>query len=463
MSAARAYEAAIDLDGHHPGWYFQLGRMREKCQEWASAARAYEAAISLDSNRPAWLLALARVYERRNAWPDAVRAYEAANALDTTHPDWQFKLGYAYERTSQWPAAVRAYEAAVAGDSRNVLWRYRLGRARVLAGGDDRALDQYRMAAYRTSGGDAALRRLVAQHAARAVEPAMITSEPLQGGSSIAVKHTLSTRVGTLPLHLVQKITTNRNEARAVQFVAGVELPPEISTPELLAAVETGELVHLFFEYVPMRLGFDCSLGSFQRYGEIYARFGRIVTDDDGLDGLKRGGYSPESLHARLEQIKSLDAYRRALTLDGSVRTTFHAVEARVGELAAAAAGMPWVFSHNDAGIGNVMSRRDADGRITSIVVIDWGFAGLNLAGADLHHLLRHPGVTDDLIDALVCGYSRAAREYLPGLRTDDVRLAANLYCFRRATELTRRRPITPEALRRALTFARNAAELAAR
>ncbi|MGH8982508.1 MAG: phosphotransferase family protein [Acidimicrobiia bacterium] len=463
-SAARAYEAAIGLDSRHPSWHFRLACMRAKCREWASAARACEAAIALDGHQPAWFLGLARMYERCNDWPGAARAYEAAIALGDTCPDWQFKLGCAYERTSQWPAAARAYEAAVAGDDRKMLWQYRLGRARlILAGANGPAADQCCIATYGTSGGDAALRRLLAQHAGHPFDQGLITSEPLRGGTSIAVKHTLRKDVGTLPRCMAHKITTNRNEARVAQLLAGVDqLPLEISTPELLAVVDTDEVVHLFFEFVPMRLGFDCSQESFERYGEIYAAFGRIVTDDD-LDTLSRGEYSAESLLARLEQLESLDAYKRALDLDAAVGIAFQTIEAEVGDLAAAAAAMPWVFSHNDAGIGNVMSRRDSSGRITSIVVIDWGFAGLNLAGADLHHLLRHPGVSDDLINALVAGYCRAARERLPGLRADHVRFAANLYCFQRASELSRRHPMTPEALRHALTFGRTAAELAAR
>lgn len=462
-AAAHAYESAIGLDRDQPGWHFQLARMREKCREWSSAARAYEAATALDGTRPDWFLKLARMYERSNDWPGAARAYEAALALDDSHPDWHARLGYAYERTSQWSAAARAYEAAVAGEGGNTLWQYRLGRARlIIAGPQGSDVAQHRMAAYRASGGEAALHRLLTQHATSPLDRATVTSEPLRGGTSIAVTHTLTTQVGTLPERIVHKITTNRNEEKVVQLVARVELPPEISTPRLLAVVGTEVLVHLFFEFVPLSLGFDCSPESFDGYGHIYARFGQIVTDDDDLHGLSRVDYSPDSLHARLVQLRSLDAYGRALAIDRSIGESFRAVERQVDDLASAAASMPWVFSHNDAGLGNVMSRRDRSGRITSIVVIDWGFAGLNLAGADLHHLLRYPGVSDDLIDALVAGYCRTAGEYLPGLRPAEVRLAAHLYCFLRASELSRRHPFTPEALRHALTFGRTAGELAA-
>ncbi|GIU86159.1 MAG: hypothetical protein KatS3mg009_0674 [Acidimicrobiia bacterium] len=464
-AAARAYGAAVARDPSVAGWWYRLGWVRERMGDPAGAADAYGAAVARDPSVAGWWYRLGWVRERMGDPAAAADAYGAAVARDPSVAGWWYRLGRVREGTACFAGAEAAYRAALARREEPG-WHLRLarvqGRGRPPATGG-RVRRRAAMDAFAGCGGFEVLRDVVARAAPASGFPPVV-SEVFPSANNVVVKHVFAVRIPSLPRVIVHKVTANRNEARALRLVHGsARRPAQIAVPELVAIVERDGVVHTLCEFCAAAAGAPGGVtdpGASAAHGRILAAVVPIL-DPAEAAALTAVDYSRAGLEASFARLESSGALADALAADPRLRGALREATRRVDDLVAVAASMPRVFGHNDAGRRNLAWVAGPDGAVAAVVLLDWGRAGPNLPGAELHHLVRAPGASAAVRDALVAGYLDGAREHLRALTRREVDLGAHLYAFVRLAEAPSGGRFTAARVAAALRAARRAARLA--
>jgi tetratricopeptide (TPR) repeat protein len=106
----------------------RLARRLERGADWAGAARAYQAAVRLDGSRPAGWFRLGRCRERHGDLTGAVAALARAAELGgPDHPGWRVRLADLLDRLGEWDQARLALRHNAREHPRHAASHRRLG------------------------------------------------------------------------------------------------------------------------------------------------------------------------------------------------------------------------------------------------------------------------------------------------------------------------------------------------
>jgi tetratricopeptide (TPR) repeat protein/SAM-dependent methyltransferase len=107
-AAERSLRGATRAVPDRGGWWYRLGRVRERRTDWAGAEAAYAAAVRLRPAVASWHARRGRVNERRRDWAAAAESYQEALRREPAHPDAAVGLARAHLGAGRPDLAVEA-------------------------------------------------------------------------------------------------------------------------------------------------------------------------------------------------------------------------------------------------------------------------------------------------------------------------------------------------------------------
>lgn len=145
-AAARAFEAALAIDGDEPYANYNLGRLYCARGEGARAEPYLRAALANNPEFPEAQVVLASALETRGDLAGAAAALETALALRPDYAGALRNYGVLLGRLNRWDEAADALRRAIDADPTDADAHYWLGNAWVRLGKPESALEAYRQA-----------------------------------------------------------------------------------------------------------------------------------------------------------------------------------------------------------------------------------------------------------------------------------------------------------------------------
>lgn len=258
------------------------------------------------------------------------------------------------------------------------------------------------------------------------------------------------------PWTILHKVTDRTSEPLIHAWVTGQDerLLPRLHVPALLEQVEVGGRVHLFMDYLAW---FEptpppSSVRGYEVLASAIARLNLLSTHGPGPGaGVDRTDYSLGALDATMEAVLASPLLDE---VGAPGRQALAALARNTVGVAEVTADVTRVLAHNDAAAHNLMVHGDGNDGPAVVTLLDWGQAGWNLPGSDLHHLVRSGSASPSLFERCLRVYSAETGPRL-GFGTGGewwrfVALGAYLYAFLRLQAMARTRG-DPGRLARAL------------